>query len=248
MNELSVMKETEVLNKNFKIYGESNNPLFLAKDVAELIDHNKPSELVALVEEDEKLMAIVSRSGQNREMWFLTEDGLYEVLMQSRKPIAKKFKKQIKRILKDIRLYGRYEVPQTYADALALAAQQQKLIDMQSQMIGEYKPKVDYMDRILKSKSLVTITQIAKDYGMSGQAMNKLLHELGVQFKQSDQWLLYREHQSKGYTHSETVVIEDTLGLEKTVMNTKWTQKGRLFLYDLLKTNNVLPTIEKEEE
>ena len=248
MNQLQIIKETEVLNRNFKIYGNSDNPLFLAQDVAEWIEHSRASEMIKSVDEDEKLMQTILASGQSREMWFLTEDGLYEVLMQSRKPIAKQFKKQIKKILKDIRLYGKYEVPQTYSDALMLAANQQKLIDMQNQLIGEYKPKVDYMDRILKSKSLVTITQIAKDYGMSGQALNKLLHKLGVQFKQSDQWLLYQKHQAKGYTHSETVVIEDAIGLEKTVMNTKWTQKGRLFLYDLLKDNGVLPIIEQENK
>ena len=248
MSDLQVIKETEVLNKNFKIYGNTDNPLFLAKDVAEWIEYDLSSvnKLVNMVDEDEKVRKNVPTLGGAQEAWLLTEDGLYEVLMQSRKPIAKQFKKQIKKILKDIRLYGKYEVPQTYSDALMLAANQQKLIDMQNQLIGEYKPKVDYMDRILKSKSLVTITQIAKDYGMSGQALNKLLHKLGVQFKQSDQWLLYQKHQAKGYTHSETVVIEDTIGLGKTVMNTKWTQKGRLFLYDLLKDNNVLPTIEQE--
>lgn len=247
MNQLKVIKETEILNKDLKIYGTTEDPLFLAKDVAEWIDHSRASEMLKSIDEDEKLMQTILASGQNREMWFLTEDGLYEVLMQSRKPIAKQFKKQIKKILKDIRLYGKYEVPGTYADALLLAAKQQQLIDRQNQMIGEYQPKVDYMDRILKSKSLVTITQIAKDYGMSGSAMNKLLNKLGVQYKQSDQWLLYRKHQAKGYTHSSTVIIEDSLGLEKTVMNTKWTQKGRLFLYDKLKENGTIPIIEQEE-
>ena len=102
------------------------------------------------------------------------------------------------------------------------------------------------MDRILKNKGLVTITQIAKDYGMSGQAMNKLLHELRVQYKQSDQWLLYREHHGKGYTHSETIDIIRSDGSLDIKMNTKWTQRGRIFLYNLLKENNVLPVIEQE--
>lgn len=246
MNKLEVIKETEVLDKQFSIYGSVEEPLFLAKDVADWIEHSNVSSMINAVDEDEKELKQIGTLNNAYSAWFLTEDGLYEVLMQSRKPIAKQFKKQIKKILKDIRLYGKYEVPATYADALLLAAHQQKLIDVQNQLIGEYKPKVDYMDRILKSKSLVTITQIAKDYGMSGQALNKLLHKLGVQYKQSDQWLLYHKHQAKGYTHSETVVIEDTHGLEKTVMNTKWTQKGRLFLYNLLRDNGVLPTIEAE--
>ncbi|WP_042386754.1 phage antirepressor KilAC domain-containing protein, partial [Clostridium culturomicium] len=126
-------------------------------------------------------------------------------------------------------------------EKLTLETKQQK------QIIGELKPKADYTDTILKNKGLVTITQIAKDYGMSGQAFNKLLHELGVQYKQSDQWLLYSEHHSKGYTHSETVPITRSNGTPDVKMVTKWTQKGRLFLYDLLKQHEILPTIEREE-
>lgn len=248
MSQLEVMKETQVLNKDFKIYGSVHDPLFLAKDVAEWIEYSESnvSKLVSMVDDDEKVRNIVTTLGGNQESWFLTEDGLYEVLMQSRKPIAKQFKKQVKKILKDIRIYGTYTVPRTYAEALELAAQSQRVIDMQNQVIGELKPKADYLDRILKSKALVTITQIAKDYGMSGQAMNKLLNSLGVQYKQSDQWLLYRHHHDKGYTSSETFVIEDVHGQEKVTMNTKWTQKGRLFLYEVLKENGIFPEIERE--
>lgn len=115
----------------------------------------------------------------------------------------------------------------------------------QKQLIGELKPKADYTDLILKSKSLVTITQIAKDYGMSGQAMNKVLHNLGIIYNQSGQWLLYSKHQAKGYTHSETVNIVHSDGREDVKMNTKWTQKGRLFLYNTLKKENIIPVIEK---
>lgn len=132
------------------------------------------------------------------------------------------------------------EIANKRVEKLTLETNQQK------QIIGELKPKADYTDTILKNKGLVTITQISKDYGMSGQAFNKLLHELGVQYKQSDQWLLYSEHHSKGYTHSETVQITRSNGASDVKMVTKWTQKGRLFLYDLLKQHEILPTIEKE--
>lgn len=115
----------------------------------------------------------------------------------------------------------------------------------QKQIIGELKPKADYTDLILQNKGLVTITQIAKDYGMSGQALNSKLHELGVQFNQSRQWLLYSKYHDKGYTHSETVPITHKDGTKDISMTTKWTQKGRLFLYDLLKENGIIPIIEK---
>lgn len=118
----------------------------------------------------------------------------------------------------------------------------------QQQIIGELKPKADYTDKILKSKSLMTITAIAKDYGMSGNGLNNKLHELGVQYKQGKQWLLYSKYHACGYTHSETITYKHKNGLEDTTLHTKWTQKGRLFLYELLKQNGILPMIEKEYE
>ncbi len=118
-------------------------------------------------------------------------------------------------------------------------------LSMKDQIIKELKPKADYTDSILKNKGLVTITQIAKDYGMSGQEMNELLHDLGVQYKQSGQWLLYLKYHDKGYTHSETIDITRSDGRPDVKMNTKWTMKGRLFVYGLLKDNDILPVIER---
>lgn len=125
-NELTVIEQREVLGKDFKIYGSLDEPLFLAKDVAEWLEHNKPAELTKVVDEDEKLMATISLSGQNREAWFVTEDGLYEILMLSRKPIAKAFKKKIKEILKTIRKTGHYEAP-GYKEILEIKANQEHL-------------------------------------------------------------------------------------------------------------------------
>lgn len=117
---------------------------------------------------------------------------------------------------------------------------------VKDQQIAELKPKADYYDDILKNKGLVTITQIAKDYGMSGQEMNRTLRDLGVQYKQSEQWLLYAKHHDKGYTHSETTPITHSDGRPDIVMTTKWRQKGRIFLYNLLKDNGILPVIERD--
>lgn len=117
---------------------------------------------------------------------------------------------------------------------------------IKDQQIGEMKPKVDYVDMILKNKSLLTTTQISKDYGMSAVVMNSKLHDLGIQFKQSDQWLLYSKHHNKGYTSSYVLDLIGANGSPYTKMSTKWTQKGRLFLYELLKDNGILPTIERE--
>lgn len=113
----------------------------------------------------------------------------------------------------------------------------------QSQQIAELQPKADYTDKILQSKDLLTVRQIAMDYGMTPNKMNRLLHELGVQYKQSGQWFLYSKYVSCGYTKSTTYVNE----CGNSNMYTKWTQKGRLFLYELLKSNGVLPLIERED-
>jgi len=117
---------------------------------------------------------------------------------------------------------------------------------MKDQQIAELKPRADYTDRILSNTSLVNINQIAKDYGMSAMALNKKLNQLGVQYKQGDQWLLYSKYQDKGYTSSETIeILNKKDGISFVRMRTKWTQKGRLFLYDLLKANDILPMIER---
>lgn len=120
-------------------------------------------------------------------------------------------------------------------------------INMKNQIIGELKPKADYYDEILKNPGLVTITQIAKDYGMSGKKMNEILHNIDVQYKQSGQWLLYSKYHGAGYTRSETVDITRADGRPDVKMTTKWTQKGRIFLYDKLKENGILPMIERED-
>lgn len=110
------------------------------------------------------------------------------------------------------------------------------------QQVSELKPKATYYDMVLQNKSLLSVSKIAKDYGMSAMALNKKLHELGVQYKQGDIWLMYAKHQDKGFTQTSTYVID----ADDSKISTKWTQKGRLFIYDLLRNENILPMIERE--
>lgn len=143
------------------------------------------------------------------------------------------------------------KLPGTYREALQqllVEVEQKEKLETQnlvlSQQVQEFQPKASYYDLVLQTKSLLTITKIAKDYGMSGTTLNRKLHELRVQYKQSGTWLLYAEHQDKGYTQTTTHVID----ADKSKVNMKWTQKGRLYLYDLLKQHGILPTIEREAE
>lgn len=143
------------------------------------------------------------------------------------------------------------QLPATYKEALlALVAQVEENEKLQTsnlvleQQVQELQPKASYYDLVLQNKSLLTITVIAKDFGLSGKALNKKLSELKVQYKQGDTWLLYSKYQDKGYTQTTTHVIDEDLSR----VSTKWTQKGRLFIYDLLKIHGILPLIEREGE
>ena len=183
---------------------------------------------------------------------FIREDTFYLLCMKANNEVAKNFQYNVAtNILPQIRQTGSYNsTPQTYLEALKelvkVVEENEKLkVEnvSQKQLINEYEPKVSYYDMVLQSPNLLTITQIAKDYGLSGIALNKKLNELGVQYKQSGIWLLYQKYAELGYTKSTTFVDEDT---EFTKLNTKWTQKGRLFIYDMLKLIGILPLIERD--
>lgn len=260
---IQIVKSKKVADQTLTVYGTKENPLFLATDVKNWIEHSHITKMLSSVDEDEKQKHLCTKSTgvlqANTEYWFLTEDGVYEVLMQSRKPIAKTFKKEVKKILKDIRKHGMYAKDELLDDPdlliqvatqLKQEREQRKQLELEKAMLiqqnGELKHKADYTDMVLQNKSLMTITAIAKDYGMSGGALNKKLHELGIQYKQGDQWFLYAKHQAKGYTSSTTQVIERKDGSTEVKLHTKWTQKGRLFIYEELKKINIVPLIEQE--
>jgi prophage antirepressor-like protein len=147
-NELTTIHEQEVLGKVFKIYGDVDNPLFLAKDVAEWIEYStdKVGQMLKTVDDDEKISSPIHYSGQVRNMYFLTEDGLYEVLMQSRKLIARHFKKRVKEILKDIRRDGGYIATNEDDDDATIMAKAllvaQKTIDRQNKQLEEEHKKI----------------------------------------------------------------------------------------------------------
>lgn len=245
-------------NKEIRTVVKDNQPWFVGKDVADVLGYsNTRDALQKHVDVEDKDVANRDTLGGNQNLVVINESGLYSLILKSQLPGAKQFKRWVtSEVLPSIRRHGAYITEDVMAKTLndpnyiigliQSIAQAKQELNIKNQIIGELKPKADYMDRILKSKSLVTITQIAKDYGMSGKALNKALHEYGIQYKQSEQWLLYEKYQNKGYTHSETIVIEDIPGLDKVVMNTKWTQKGRVFLYGVLKHYGILPTIERE--
>lgn len=236
---------------------------FVGRDIANILGYSNPRDAISrhckgVVKHDS-----FKEGGQ--EIALITEGDMYRLITHSKMENAINFEIWVfDEVLPSIRKNGGYISGQeTMSDdellAKAFVVAQNKIaerdkaisqlkteVDVKNQLIGELKPKADYTDLILNNKGLVTITQIAKDYGMSGQEMNELLHGLGVQYKQSGQWLLYKDYHDKGYTHSVTVNFTRSDGRPDIKMNTKWTQKGRLFMYNLLKDNGYLPIIEQE--
>ena len=227
---------------------------FLGKDVASILEYSNTAKAIRdHVDGEDKLTKRIVLSGQNREAIFINESGLYSLILSSKLPNAKKFKKWVTgEVLPSIRKHGAYLTPDKVEEVLLnpdtiikiaqnLKEEQEKRRQLEIEN-NELKPKANYCEQVLQSEKAVVTTQIAKDYGMSPQALNSILHELGVRYKVDGQWVLYSKYQDKGYTKSCTVI--DRFGEPR--MQTKWTQKGRLFIYQMLKTIGVLPNMEKE--
>ena len=242
----------------------NNEPWFVGKDVVDILGYQNGSrDINRHVDEEDRQNYQNGTFESNRGLTIINESGVYALILSSKLPQAKEFKRWVTHeVLPSIRKHGAYLTDNALEEALTspdflikLATQlkeekearlkaEQKTIE-QEKTIEVLKPKADYTDMILKNNSLVTITQIAKDYGMSGKAMNSKLHEMKIIYNLNGQWLLYSKYQSQGYVHSETFPIKHKNGYEDTKMNTKWTQKGRLFLYERLKAQGITPIIER---
>lgn len=177
---LKIIDEREVLGKQLRIYGDFENPLFLAKDVAEWIEYDKEKigQMLNTVDNDEKIISPIHYSGQVRNMWFVTEEGLYEVLMQSRKPIAKEFKKKVKEILKDVRKYGMYATdelldnPDLIKMATRLKEEKAKNKELEDKM-KEDKPKVLFAEAVSIAKNTILVREMAKLIKQNGVDMGE---------------------------------------------------------------------------
>ena len=231
-------------------------PWFVGKDITDVLGYQNASKALAdHVDDDDKLNNESLSSLGQRGGWLVNESGLYSLILGSKLPTAKKFKHWVTaEVLPAIRKHGVYAMDDLLNDPDALITaltaykeEKEKVAQLQeenlqkTQMISELSPKATYYDLIMQSASLVPITSIAKDYGMSAKHLNRLLAENGIQFKQGKTWFLYQKYAEQGYTSSKTHAID----AEHSVMHTYWTQKGRLFLYDFLKGLGILPLIEQ---
>ena len=255
MEEIKIISKSTFLDKEIDVWGSVENPLFRANDVQNWLGLKNVSRAVANVDEEERLNLKLSRGGR---MWFLTEEGVYELLMQSRKPIAKQFKKGVKAILHEIRTKGGYiassvnDTPEAImARALKIAdetlkrneqrvreleaqtEQQAQTIGIQQKELTVAAPKVKYYDDTLASTDCLTTTQVADDLGISARALNQQLSNAGIQYFQSGSWHLkgkYREWQLAS-TRTYNYIKGD--GSTGTKVNLVWNQRGKRFILAL---------------
>lgn len=223
--------------------------MFVAKDVCDCLEITKHRDAISRLDSDERGSVKLDTPGGKQDIAAINEYGLYNLVLSSRKPEAKEFKRWITHdVIPAIRKTGSYSmvIPQTLPEALRAYADEveshnatKAIVAQQEQQIAEFKPVKDYVDKILSSKSCLTITQIAADYGMSAQELNKILHEAGLQRKVGDQWILYKQHMSKGFTKSETFTFCRSDGRLDSKITTKWTQKGRLEIHSILTKLNI---------
>lgn len=254
MNEVFNFKGQEVRTVTI-----NNEPYFVGKDVAEILGYsNSRQALKSHVDEDDKGVSNFDTLGGKQDLVVINESGLYSLILSSKLPQAKEFKRWVtSEVLPTIRKHGAYltdskiEEVLLSPDTIINLATQLKTERAENQRLKlaleEAQKQARYLDLIIDSKASLRVTQIAADYGMSAGKFNKLLHELGVQYKVNKQWILYRKYMGKGYTDSVTFDFVDGLGRPQTYITTTWTQKGRLFLYELLKEQGILPLIEQEE-
>lgn len=232
-----------------------NEPYFVGNDVAQILGYEDYRGAInKKVDSDDKLRSQIDHAGQKRNVTLINESGLYSLIFSSKLESAKRFKRWVtSEVLPSIRKHGIYATdnvieqtiqnPDYIIHVLTEFKKEREGRLVAEQQVNELKPKATYYDLVLQNKSLLSVSKIAKDYGMSARSLNKLLHSLGVQYKQGDIWLLYAKYQDKGYTHTSTYALDE----EHSKVTTKWTQKGRLFIYKLLKEHDILPVIEQEE-
>lgn len=259
MNEVQIFNNDEF--GSVRTLTINDEPWFVGKDVAEILGYSNPQKAIRDHVDTEDKTVNESFTVNGTKGLLINESGLYSLILSSKMPKAKQFKRWVtSEILPAIRKHGVYAVDEVLAnpDMLISALTELKkerarskeltnTIAVKDQQIAEMQPKASYYDLVLNCKDLVSISVIAKDYGWSARRMNNYLHEKKVQYKKGKIWLLYQKYAEKGYTSTKTQTFAGTDGNTHTSVHTYWTQAGRLFIYDLLKADGVLPTIERGE-
>ena len=262
MEQLQVFSHDEFGSVRTLLIG--NEPYFVGKDVTDILGYSNSRDALSrhVAEEDRDAVGIHDAIGREQLTIFINESGLYSLILSSKLPAAKRFKHWItSEVLPAIRKHGVYAVdevlnnPDLLLSALEALKQEreaarslQETVDAQQELLTVMEPKVTYYDKVLACPEALPITVIAKDYGWSARKMNLFLQEAGVQFRLGKTWLLYAAFAGKGYTKSETILYTDQCGDTHPYLFTKWTQKGRLMIYELMKAAGYEPKEDQVEE
>lgn len=256
MNEIKIINKSTLLDKEIDVWGSVEHPLFRANDLMSWLDIKNVTSLIGRVDQDEVLkLNLSSRSG---ETWFLTEDGLYEVLMCSRKPIAKQFRKGVKKILHEIRIKGGYIatnendsdediMARAYVIAQRTLArreerirqletqteQQAETINLQKKELTVAAPKAEYYDKTLASTTCITTTQVADDLHITARTLNAKLKDLGIIYSQSGQWHLKMPYKGWNLAGTRTYNYQSSNGETLTSTTLVWNQRGKRFIIAL---------------
>ena len=253
MNDLMIFQSPEFGKiRTVEVDGE---PWLVGKDVAQALGYSNPRDALSRHVDEEDKNTVVNPDGNrgNPNMTIINESGLYSLVLSSKLPGAKKFRRWVTgEVLPSIRKTGGYAIPQDYPSALRAlaAAEEQRLAlaaenERQKQQLADFEPIRQYVDTILESTGALAITQIAADYDISARRLNQILHDEGVQRNVNGQWILYRKHMGKGLTSSKTIHFVHADGRPDTKMQTQWTQKGRLLIHEILTRRGILAVLDK---
>ncbi len=257
-NKIEVFKNAEFGDvRAVEINGE---PWLVGKDVAVALGYsNSRKALADHVDEEDKGVTKRDTPGGAQEMTVINESGLYSLVLSSKLPTAKKFKRWVtSEVLPSIRKHGAYAFDELLDDPdflikalneLKEEREKRKALEAenlaQKQAIADFQPIKQYVDRILSSTGTMVTTQIAADYGMSARKLNQILRDSGVQRIVNGQWILYRKYTGKGYTRSKTIDITRANGMPDTKLQTVWTQKGRLLIHNILEERGIKATMDR---
>lgn len=241
---------------------EKGDPWFCAKDVCDALKHTNSRRAIAqLVDEGDVTKRYTPTSSGDQLMTYINESGLYSLILFSKLESAKRFKHWVTSdVLPTIRKRGAFFTNDALeravrepdfliklASAIKHERQQKEMYAQkcteQGETIKQLEKQSAYVDYVLQSPGLLNINQIAQDYGISAQCLNSLLRQHLIQYKSNNQWILYAKYKDKGYVHSTTHILDNGI----VVMHTQWTQKGRLFLYEQLKSWGFYPIMEQQD-
>lgn len=261
MNELQIFNNEQF--GEIRAVNINGEPWFSGKDVAKALGYSNPQKAIRDHVDDDDRTVNESFTVNGTQAVLINESGLYSLALSSKLPNAKKFKRWITtEVIPSIRKHGAYMTPDTMqrfiadpdfaiglltalkdeqAKSRALEAENEK----QSQLLADYEPKVQYLETILQSEGTMTTAQIAADYDMSAIQLNQILRDAGIQRKVNGQWILYRKYMGNGYTKSETINITRSDGRPDTKMHTRWTQKGRLMIHEVLTARGIKARMDK---